>query len=730
MKNIGNAQWIKYGAIAENACIDFVKTFAASKTIKSATLEATARGVYDIHINGERVGDFIFAPGWTSYRHRLQVETYDVTDMIKENNEIVIGVGPGWKASNFHFASKDLTMYLGVGELAVLCALEIEYEDGSSEVLFSDDSWLSRRGKTVYSNLYNGYTYDANFVDENPRQVIVFPEKMDNLIDRQGEKIAEQERLPVKEIIITPKGETVLDFGQNLTGYVEFRIKGNKGEKAVIYHGEVLDAQGNFYNENYRSAKAEAAFICDGEEHICKPAYNFFGFRYVKLENWSDEVKKENFTAIVVHSEMKRTGYFECSDPRVNQLFSNIIWGQKGNFLDVPTDCPQRDERLGWTGDAQVFVKTASYNFDVERFFIKWLADLRADQQYWGAVPCVIPDVFRPDPDCSAAWADAATICPWQMYLTYGNKQIIEDSLESMTDYVEYIIECMIDDLWQRKWHFGDWLNLDGSSPEDCSKGTNKDLIATAYFILSSQNLIKSYILCGKEEESKKYVELREKAIAAFRKTFMDNGRIKDEFATQTACVLALHFGITDNAQETAKQLNELVTECGHLKTGFVGTPYLLHALSDNGYTETAYSLLLRDEYPSWLFSVKMGATTIWEHWDSVREDGTMWSTSMNSFNHYAYGAVADWLYGDAAGINIDESKPAFEHIVFRPVITDRLDYVKASIDSRKGEVKAGWKRENGKVTYEVTVPESCTATVIFGGRTEEIGSGTHTFEG
>jgi len=728
MKNIINAQWIKYPAITDNICIDYSLAFSVSKPVKSATLEATAYGVYDIHINGERVGDFIFAPGWTAYGKRLQVETYDVTDMIKENNSIVIGVGPGWKASLFHFSARYPSKFLGTCETAILAALEIEYEDGETQVIFTDGSWTASKSKTVYSHLYNGYTYDPSFEDENPVAALPFPENKDNLIDREGEKIVENDRLAVKEIIITPKGETVLDFGQNLTGYVEFRIKGNKGEKAVLRHGEVLDADGNFYNDNYRSAKAEATFVCDGNEHICKPAYNFYGFRYVKLENFSDEIKKENFTAIAVHSEMKRTGYFECSDERINKLFSNIIWGQKGNFLDVPTDCPQRDERLGWTGDAQVFVKTASYNFDVERFFIKWLADLRTDQRDWGAVPHVIPDVFGADDECSAAWADAATICPWQMYLTYGNKKIIEDSLSSMKDYIEYIYNHTWDGIWARGHHFGDWLNLDGSSPEDCSHGTDKELIATAYFIYSSNILIKAYNLCGKGSEAEEIIKLRETSIAAFRSKYMSAGRIVPEYATQTACVLAVYFEISDNIPETAKQLNELVTECGHLKTGFVGTPYLLHALSDNGYAETAYSLLLREEYPSWLFSVKMGATTIWEHWDSMREDGSMWSTSMNSFNHYAYGSVADWMYGDAAGIKIDESKPAFEHIIFAPLTDERLTYVKASIESRKGAVKSSWKKENGVTTYEFTVPEGCTATVILGGESTEITAGTHTF--
>lgn len=726
MKNIKNASWIKSPQPIENAVFDFYRDFEAKKPVKSATLEITALGIYEAKINGERAGNFIFAPGWTSYRSRLQVQTYDVTDMIKDKNTLIIGVAPGWKAHRTFCEERRSARYLGVNETGLLCALTVEYADGEEEVIYTDAQWNVKESKTRYSDLYNGCIYDPAYEAEKIYNAGVFPHTHKILLDQQGEKIVEQERLEAKDIIITPKGETVVDFGQNMTGYVEFKIKGKKGEKAVIYHAEVLDAEGNFYTDNLRSAKAESVFICDGEEHICKPSFNFFGFRYIKLEGFSDEIKPENFTAVVVHSEIKRTGYFECSDSRVNKLFSNIIWGQKGNFVDVPTDCPQRDERLGWTGDAQVFVKTASYNFDVEKFFIKWLADLRADQRGWGAVPSVIPDVFGPDDTCSSAWADASTICPWQIYQTYGNKELLKDSLDSMKDYLDYITDHSIGNLWNIGWHFGDWLNLDASSAEDCSKGTNKDLIATAYFIYSSNIYVKACEVLG--EDCGEYKDLREKYIAAFRNEYMENGRIKPEYATQTACVLAVHFGISDNIAETAKQLNELVTGCGHLKTGFVGTPYLLHALADNGYAETAYSLVLREEYPSWLFSVKMGATTIWEHWDSVREDGTMWSTSMNSFNHYAYGSVADWLYEKAAGIRIDEKNPAFEHIIFAPVTDERLDYVKASIESRNGEVKASWKRENGVVSYEFTVPAGSTATVMLNGTSTEIGEGTHSF--
>ena len=725
MKNILNAQWIKSPKTALDKELYFTRKFDVNKELVSASLEITALGVYFAEINGERVGNYIFAPGWTSYHKRLQVETYDVTGFIKENNDIRVCVAPGWKGYN-HFSKNGSDCYLGQNEMAMLCALTMEFADGEKRIITSGSDWKCEFGKNVYSNFYNGYIYNPAFVDISPEKAVVFPHDNRILLDRQGERIVENERLEAKEIIITPKGETVIDFGQNMTGYVEFRIKGNKGEKAVISHAEVLDAEGNFYTDNLRSAKAQAIFVCDGKEHIHKSQHNFFGFRYIRLENWSDEVKKENFTAVVVHSELKRTGYFECSDARVNKLFSNIIWGQKGNFLDIPTDCPQRDERLGWTGDAQVFVKTASYNFDVEKFFIKWLADLRADQTDWGTIPHVIPNVFGTDDSSSAAWADAATICPWQIYQTYNNKQIIADSLHSMKEYVEFIESRSDNGIWSRSWHFGDWLNLDGSSPEDCSKGTEKSLIATAYYIYSSHILIKSMELCG--EDASELRAKRENSIAAFRREFMENGRIRPEFATQTACVLAVHFGISDDIAETAKQLNELVTECGHLKTGFVGTPYLLHALSNNGYAETAYGLLLREEYPSWLFSVKMGATTIWEHWDSMREDGSMWDVSMNSFNHYAYGSVADWLYGVAAGINVDESKPGFEHIIIRPIADSRLTYVNASIDTRKGVVKSGWKTENGKTTYTVEIPEGATATVIIGGETTEIGAGKYEF--
>ena len=507
-----------------------------------------------------------------------------------------------------------------------------------------------------------------------------------------------------------------------MTGYVEFRIKGTPGAQATISHGETLDRDGNFYNANYRSARAQIKFTCDGEEHIYKSALTFFGFRYIRLENWPDEVKKENFTAIVVHSDIRRTGYFECSDETVNKLFKNIIWGQKSNFLDVPTDCPQRDERLGWTGDAQVFVRTASLNFDVERFFKKWLRDLAADQGRDGCVPHVIPNIFD-DMGGSSAWSDAAVICPWEIYRTYGDKKILEDQFDSMKAWIDWMRERSENGRRSGGFHFGDWLGLD--SPEGSYKGsTPDDLIATTYYKYSTELFIKAAHALGRDVSE--YENIPAEAAAAFRREYMENGRVKN--ATQTACVLALYFDITDDRAATATQLNELVKRAGHLETGFVGTPYLLHALSDNGYAETVYDLLLRREYPSWLYPISKGATTVWEHWDGIKPDGTMWSTDMNSFNHYAYGAVADWMYGAAAGINSDPDRPGFEHIIFRPVTDRRLDFVKASIDTRRGTVASEWRRENGRIKYIFTVPEGCGASAVIDGEKHEVGAGTHEF--
>lgn len=711
------SEWIKSCEKNLRGGTVFLKEFRCDKPVRKAVLEITALGVYEAKLNGGRVGDFILAPGWTSYAHRLQVQSYDVTDLIKAENSLEVTVGQGWRAVSNRRGSSD---FLGYRDTALIAGLTVFYADGSEESIVTDGSWTARESKLRYTHIYNGDIYDATFKAGKARHCICVDLEKDFLIPQEGEKITEHERISAMQITETPAGETVIDFGQNITGYVEFKIKGVPGAQATVSHGETLDRDGNFYNANYRSARAQIKFTCDGEEHTYKSALTFFGFRYIRLENWPDEIKKENFTAVVVHSDIRRTGHFECSDEAVNRLFKNIIWGQKGNFLDVPTDCPQRDERLGWTGDAQVFVRTASLNFDVERFFKKWLRDLAADQGRDGCVPHVIPNIFD-DMGGSSAWSDAAVICPWEIYRTYGDKAVLEEQFDSMKAWIDWMRERSENGRRSGGSHFGDWLGLD--SPEGSYKGaTSEDLIATAYYKYSTELFIKAAHALGRNVAE--YENIPAEAAKAFRREYMENGRVKN--ATQTACVLALYFDITDDRAATAGQLNELIERTGHLETGFVGTPYLLHALSDNGYKKTAYDLLLRREYPSWLYPISKGATTVWEHWDGIKPDGTMWSADMNSFNHYAYGAVADWMYGTAAGINADPERPGFEHIIFRPVTDERLNFVRASIDTRRGTVKSEWRRENGGIRYIFTVPEGSTASVIIGEETHDVGAGVH----
>ncbi len=700
--------------VATDAGLDFTKMFCCKSGIKKAELQISALGIYEAVLNGERVGDFIFAPGWTSDEKRVQYQSYDVSGQLKSENNLTVTLGRGWRYLGKNpekivngFSNKDT---------ALIAALYVEYEDGTTALITTDKSWLVQESKIRYSNIYNGDIYDAGFIPGEPVPAIVIDHTKAILIPQQGEKIVETQRLAAKEHITTPAGETVIDFGQNLTGYVEFKIRGKKGDKASIQHAEVLDKDGNFYTENLRSAKQEIIYICDGEEHSYKPSLSFQGFRFIKLLNWPDTVNMADFTAIVVHSDMKRTGYFECSDKDVNQLFQNIVWGQRGNFLDVPTDCPQRDERLGWTGDAQAFMRTASYNFDVEKFFAKWLGDLAADQCEDGSVPHVIPDVLNKEGG-SAAWGDASVICPWQMYLTYNNKAILEVQFDSMKKWIDFIQSRSKNYIWNKGNHFGDWLNLE---KEAGNKEADKRLIATAFAAYSTTLFVKAGKVLGRDMQE--YELLRDNMKKAFCKKYIKHGKLAGN--TQTACALALYFDLTPEKEKTAAQLEGLVKKHGHLTTGFVGAPYLLHVLTANGYVKTAYDLLFRKEYPSWLYPIGLGATTIWERWNGIWPDGTMADKGMNSFNHYAYGAVGDWLYGTMAGINTDENAPGFKHIIFKPIPDDRLDFVKASIMSRHGEVKAEWQRADGKVKYTFAVPQGCTGTATVDGKVTELKEG------
>lgn len=708
------ASWIGPEKDMGSVCPVFWREFSCPKPVSKAEMWLTALGVYEARLNGQRVGDYVLAPGWTAYEKRLQYQQYDITTMIREDNSIMVTVGRGWLRSRMGLGDIEGRMRRPCG---IIGAIHIQYEDGSEDLLHTDTSWLCAESRTRFSEIYDGEIYDATFETDNWQSVQVLSWPKETLIPQEGEEIREMERICAKSVIITPGGETVVDFGQEVTGYVEFTLEAKGHELIRIQHGEVLDKNGNFYNENYRSAKSEICYTCKKGTQTWHPTLTFFGFRYIKIEGLSKVPKPEQFTAIVVYSNIRQTGTLNCSNSKLNQLFSNIFWGQKGNFLDVPTDCPQRDERLGWTGDAQVFVKAATYNYDVERFFRKWLRDMAADQRVNGAVGCSVPE-YLPDIPPSAAWSDAATICPWQIYLTYGNADVLKDQFASMKGWVDYVTNVTTTPcLWTGGEHFGDWLALDAELDE--YKGASREeFIASAFYAHSVDLLVRAGKVIG--EDVTVYENLHNNIVRAFRKTY-------PIYLTQTEHALAIQFGLTPDPQKTADNLAEMVRRIGcKIQTGFVGTPYILHVLSDYGYADIAYSLLLREEYPSWLYSVNKGATTIWEHWDGIKEDGSLWNTIMNSYNHYAYGAVADWVYEKAAGIQTIETEPGFAKARIAPIPDERLDWLEASIMSRHGEIRSKWISTGNGIRYEIKT--AVPATIVIAGKESVVAPGSYTF--
>lgn len=710
------AKWIKSKRDMGDVCPVFRKTYIPKKEIREAWLYLTAVGNYAAYLNGQRIGDTVLAPGWTACGKRLQYQRYDVAGLLGVDNVLEVVVGKGWYRSPMLGCEESER---GKRRLrtpaAVYGALQVWFADGTREQIITDSSWTCGEGKLKFSEIYDGEIYDAGFHTEVWENAEEWEGPPDVLISQEGEKIREQEILFPKEVIRTKKGEIVIDFGQEITGYVQFCTKARGGERIRILHGEVLDAEGNFYNDNYRGAKAEIQYICMPGEQSWHPLLTFFGFRYIKVEGFPQEVTKAQFQAIAVYSDMRRTGYIQSSDAGLNQLFSNIIWGQRGNFLDVPTDCPQRDERLGWTGDAQVFVKAACFNYDVERFFRKWLRDMQAEQFENGGIPHVVPDWFD-NGITSAGWGDAAVICPWQIYLMYGKREMLEEQYGMMTGWVDYITSVTEEPyLWTGGEHYGDWLGLDAFSGS--YKGASReDFIASAYYAYSTSLLIKA----GKalEKDTRKYKELYKNIVDAFRKKY-------SVCLTQTEYVLSVWFGLSEEPKKDADRLAELIKQDGNqLKTGFVGTPYILHVLSRYGHSELAYTLLLRREYPSWLYPVAKGATTIWEHWDGIMEDGSFWSTEMNSFNHYAYGAVADWLYEEAAGIQVLEEYPGFSKVRIEPKPDARLEWLEASVETRSGRICSKWiRQEQGfRCEIETAVP----AEIRLGDKRYDVGAGKY----
>jgi alpha-L-rhamnosidase len=699
----------------------FRKEFSTSKKIESARVYVSALGLYELYLNGEKVGDELFTPGWTSYNKRIQYQTYDVTQMLQKENTLGAILGDGWYRGNIGF--RNQRNYYG-DKLALIAQLQVNYTDGTSEIIGTDESWKATTGPIIFSDIYNGETYDArlempgwettSFDDTNWGAAAKLNHPKNILIAPQGVPVKAVEEISPIEIITTPNGETVFDMGQNMVGWVRLKVQGNRGDAVTLKFAEVLDKDGNFYIENLRAAKATDVYILKGNgEEIYEPRFTFHGFRFVKIEGYPGTPGLDDITGVVIYSDMEPTGTFVCSDSLINQLQHNIQWGQKGNFLDVPTDCPQRDERLGWTGDAQVFAPTAAFNFNVAPFYTKWMKDVAADQGPDGKVNHVVPDVLN-GAGGSTAWADAAIIVPWQTYLAYGDKRILEEQYSSMKAWVEYMKNRAGEDyLWIGDTHYGDWLAFATTRSDYPGATTEKDLIATAYFSYSSGLLAKIAEILGKSGDAEKYSELSGKVKNAFINEFVTpGGRLVSH--TQTAYALALAFNLLPEnlVPKAAEYLAGDVDKFKHLTTGFVGTPLLCKTLSNHGYEDLAFMLLNRKDYPSWLYPVTQGATTIWERWDGQKPDGTFQSAGMNSFNHYAYGAIGEWLYNYVAGIQIDPENPGYKHFFLAPHPGGGLTHAKAVYKSMYGEIKSDWKTEGNQMVYDVTIPANTTATV------------------
>lgn len=699
------------------------KGFKAAKKVQRATAYITAQGLYEAFINGNRVGDAVLTPGWTSYNKRLQYQQYDVTNLIAAgDNAIGVVLGSGWYRGFIGFGGQK--NFYGK-EIALLLQLDITYSDGSEETIVSDESWKSSTGSIIHSEIYHGEAIDARkavagwdkpgFNDGAWQPVVVKTDNKVNLVATYNEPIRRHEKFSPVKVFTTPKGEQVIDFGQNLVGWVKVRARGAAGTKITIWHAEVLDKNGNFYTENLRPAKQQNVFILAGSgDEVFEPHFTFQGFRYIRVEGYPGELKPENFEATALYSDMPLTGSFESSHPLINKLQQNIQWGQRGNFLDVPTDCPQRDERLGWTGDAQAFARTATFNFGVNSFFAKWLRDVEADQVE-GSVPFVVPNVLGARASGSAGWADAATIIPWTMYVAYGDKRVLENQYESMKAWVGFMERNSSGYLWNKGFHFGDWLFY---RPFDDNDGrsavTDKYLIAQCFFAHSAQLLVNTAEVLGKADDVRKYRELLQNVKLAFQKEYVTpGGRLVS--GTQTAYVLSLHFDMLPEPMRAAvagKLVDNIRSYGNHLTTGFLGTPYLCHVLSRFGYHDVAYTLLMQESYPSWLYPVKMGATTIWERWDGIKPDSTFQTPGMNSFNHYAYGAIGDWMYRVVAGIDTDPDGPGYKKISIKPTPGAGLTSATASYQTYYGKVLSSWKLSDGRLRLEVEVPVNTTATV------------------
>ncbi len=712
----------------------FYKDFKAIKQVKSARLYISGLGLFEASLNGQKIGNEVLTPYYSNYHDEVQYLTFDITDEIKDCNKLEVSLGNGWYKGRFGLAGQKENFG---SRFWLIAEIRLVYEDGTVETIGSDDSWEYFGSDIESSDIYDGEVLNHLLWDgrENVRKAAVMAAAEGMLTERYSLPVLEMEELAVKEIIHTPAGETVLDFGQNFAGYPVFHCQLPKGTKVVLDFGEILQ-HGNFYNENYRSAKSQFTYISDGREEWVKPKFTYFGFRYVRVSGLEGILHAKDFVGKVVYSQMDVTGHMETGHSGVNRLFNNAMWGQKSNSIDFPTDCPQRDERLGWTGDAQVFSGTASYNMDTAAFYHKFLYDLRTEQRKLdGILPGVIP-VFDPKAAIfSSIWGDIATFLPTVLYEHFGDLQALKEYYPMMKDWVDKITKE--DKARGQRYLFdygnqlGDWLALDGRTEQSMKGGTDDYFIGSCYYAASVQKTADAARALRFVEEEAYYRDLYQHIYKAILKEYYtESGRLCID--TQTGYIVALHFGIYREKKQIIEGLrSRLYKDCYKLKGGFVGAPVMCRVMAENGMEEEAFYFLLQEGYPGWMHCIHLGATTIWERWNSVMDNGLLSGTVMNSLNHYAFGAIVEYLYRDVAGLKALE--PGFKKALITPLMNQKLSYMKMSYESVYGTYRSEWEiQKSGKVHVEIEVPFGCSAVIglpFYKGEVITVDSGTYEYE-
>ena len=733
------SQWIgdrQRPTSGEPPCPYLRRSFQLPGPVRRATLTWTALGVADMHLNGAKIGVDFLMPGWSDFRERAQVLEYDVTKLLLAGENMLGAIlGDGWYTGTLLW--KNERNHYGTHP-QLLARLNVEFRDGRHITLGSDKAWEMRYGPIVQSDIYHGETYDArqelgewcvpSASAEGWRKVDVFPAYRGVLQPKLNEPVRVTQILHPRKITEPASKAFVFDFGQNIAGLCRLKVRGRRGQKIVLKFGEMLNADGTVYRENLRLARVIDTYICrGGGEEEWTPRFTFHGFRYVEVTGLAGQPDASLLTAMVMHTDMQPAGKFHCSHPLLNRLNANIRWGLRGNFLDVPTDCPQRDERLGWTGDAQVFIGTAAFHYDVRRFFHKWLQDLRDGQRKDGAFPDVAPDIlgkYGPHQFGNAAWADAGVICPWEIYQHYGDKSILADNYDAMVRWIEYQRRTA-KNLIRPRTAYGDWLAIDAVVPNHAPVPC--DLVGTAYFAHTTSLLTKIAGLLGHKDDARRFQKLHAQIVVAFQKAYVTpDGRVVGH--CQTAYLLALAFDLLPSRlrQKAFAHLVDLVEarNC-HLTTGFVGTPLLLPVLTRFGRTDLAYKILLQEDYPSWLYTVRNGATTMWERWNSYTKEEGFGPVGMNSFNHYAYGAVGEWMYGVIGGIR--PLAPGFKKILFAPEPGDGITSAETSLPTPHGLAECCWRVCGRTMVVDVTVPEGVRAELRLPGRkATPLASGRH----